>query len=574
MSKVIYVDGDDEIADLINRLREAGDSDEVALVMSPEAQTLRNSVNLRLLKQFAQSHHRKTAIISGDPRQQQAARTVGLATYASVQAYERGIELAPPDQGVPASNHVGIPAPGGVGAPLQSRRFPPGTAARAEGAASPAVSAARTAPSASPGVSDRGASAPLRPAGRDRRRAYLYGALALGVVGLLLLLLVLPTATVTITLAADPVAKDATIEGSPDASGAGRPDTIVTTVVTGDQSGAFTATPTGTRVVPAVSATGSVELHSDLPVAFQFPVPKGEQFDTTSNPPIKFFAIRDTPVCVPGGSTAPCPLGSSASVPVQDGTPEAKGNVSADAIRSWPGNPCTTGIAPIPCSASDLTVSNPSATLGGADAKRLVIATQQDLDTFNSQVNQLKSQLMAKVKTDMAARQGKRVSAIDPTGAGESFSTAVTPSLPKPGDQYSPTQITIKAAGRRVTYLMDDVRAVILRDLGALVPQGDELNGDCAPGKPDVTQAGDDGTVILSVSAKCLAQPHIDTDALRSQFAGKSSSEVRRLAVTRVGSQLQDVTVDRKPFGFFILPLFSGRIEVRTRVVAKPGSGP
>src|SRR5579862_7206995 len=99
MPKVIYVDGDDEIAELINRVRAITDTDEVALVVPADVRVLQQPVNLRLLNQFAQSSGRRTAIVSADPRTQQLATASGFPTYASVQAYERGIELVRPHHG-------------------------------------------------------------------------------------------------------------------------------------------------------------------------------------------------------------------------------------------------------------------------------------------------------------------------------------------------------------------------------------------------------------------------------------------------------------------------------------------
>ena len=106
---------------------------------------------------------------------------------------------------------------------------------------------------------------------------------------------------------------------------------MVTTVVTSDQSSQFTATPTGKQQVPAAAATADVVFSTDLPQGAQFTVPKGTEFDTQDNPPIRFYATQDTQVCIGPGGTTPqnCPAGTtpSNSVPVQDGTPEAKGNV-------------------------------------------------------------------------------------------------------------------------------------------------------------------------------------------------------------------------------------------------------
>src|ERR1035441_9996709 len=101
--------------------------------------------------------------------------------------------------------------------------------------------------------------------------------------------------------------------------------------------------------------------------------------------------------------------------------------------------------------------------------------------------------------------------------------------------------------------------AIVTRDLQAKVPQGDQLSADCQIPPPMVTLAADDGRVILSASGNCFAQPLIDIDGLRGQFAGKSADTVSKLTRTRVGAQVVGVTVAQHPVGLPWLPMISDR---------------
>ena len=67
-----------------------------------------------------------------------------------------------------------------------------------------------------------------------------------------------------------------------------------------------------------------------------------------------------------------------------------------------------------------------------------------------------------------------------------------------------------------------DVMRDLTADLQAQVSQGDQL----APGKVStqpcqVTQAADDGTVILSCAAADFSQPIVDLPGLKTKLAGK-----------------------------------------------------
>src|SRR5471030_1558842 len=109
MPAVVIAKPDDEIADLIGRVRASTDLD-VGLVVPTSSRALQTPLNVRLLAQFSNQSGRRTAIVTEDPRVQQLARANGLQVYGSVPAFERGIELA-------------APRVGGVG---QSRNLGPG----------------------------------------------------------------------------------------------------------------------------------------------------------------------------------------------------------------------------------------------------------------------------------------------------------------------------------------------------------------------------------------------------------------------------------------------------------------
>src|ERR1035437_5141630 len=103
MPQVIYTEQHDEITDLVDRVRKATDP-EVALVLSAGAVGLQTRLNVRLLRQLGMRADKTVSIVSGDPYIQELSRVGGLATYASVPAFERGIQTVRPhsDEGLAA----------------------------------------------------------------------------------------------------------------------------------------------------------------------------------------------------------------------------------------------------------------------------------------------------------------------------------------------------------------------------------------------------------------------------------------------------------------------------------------
>ena len=536
MPQVIYTERSDEIVDLVDKVRNAPDND-VALVLNAGTTGMQTPLNVRLLRQLGTRAGKTVSVISGDPYIQELSRVGGLPTYASVPAFERGIQTVQPhsDDG-PTGVATATAVAGGAG---PSGPPPPPRTAVASGA---------------------GARAGLA----GRRRPLYFVAAGLVILGLLLLLVVAPSAKVTITLTGTPLSANPTIQGSPDPTNGSQPDHLVTSVVTSDQSSQFTATPTGKQQVPAAAANATLVFTTDLPQGAQFIVPKGTEFDTQNNPPIRFYSTQDTPVCIgPSGATPQnCTPGTSpnSSVAVQDGTSEVKGNVAANTITKWPQNPC--GSPGQVCKASDLTETNPAPATGGADAKTNTVASQADVNGWTNQVTQTDQTLTAQVNQDLQSKAAGKTLAKDPGGNGVTVACAPTPALPAVNAVFAATQVTVACHGKAATYNPSDVSNIVKADLQQQVAQGDALATDainCT--KTAVTQAADDGTVVLSVQCTSFSRPTIDLNGLKGQLTGHSPGDARNIIEHRL-NHVKNVVVSQSPIPLFWLPFFSGRIEI------------
>jgi hypothetical protein len=569
MSKVLYIEPDDEITDLVEKIRRSGEEQDLVFVLPHRTKVLQSSLNLRLLQQYSRSFVKRTAIVSGDPRVQQLAKSAGFPTYASVQAYERGVEVVRPH---PAAEP--LPADTGTDADGDGTARTPTMAPIGAGAAA-ATTLVDSAWTAAPLVErpetparglDRAmpprriAPMPLPKKGRDRRRALYFLAGAVFIVGLLLLFLVAPTATVTIRMAAAQVTTNQPIQGTTDANLAASQDHVLTVVETSDQNGSFQAKPTGQKTLPATQASAQVILSTDLKNVADFTIPKGTEFDTSTTPQIKFYATQDTVVHF--GSADQNGIATSNAIPVQDGTPENAGNVGANTITQWPSNPCgPNGQYHGVCSSSDLTVTNPQPASGGADAKQVTTASGSDVSGWQKQIDDMKAQLTDKTKSDMAGKAGpnKQV-ATDPGGSGQTITYDITP-LPKQDDQYQTTTINVVVHGKAAFFSIADVKKVVENDLRAQVPPGQTLADKPTIPDPKVTQASDDGTVIFTASGSGFSEPVIDIQGLKNRFSGQSANTVKRLAREIIGSPVQQVDVAQH-IPFFVLPFFSGRIDI------------
>jgi hypothetical protein len=313
-------------------------------------------------------------------------------------------------------------------------------------------------------------------------------------------------------------------------------------------------------------------LTGNLSADSQFVIPKGEEFDTQASPPIKFFATQATAVCVDGTLTQ-CPAGSNHSFPVADGSPEAKGNVAANSITKWPGDPCGPPSPSPLCTpnGSDFAVTNPAAASGGADAKTQVVASQNDVGAWNNQVTQSEQTLTTQANQDMQTKAAGKVIAKDPGGNGSSVQCTVTPPLPAANAPFATAQETVSCVGSSAVYNPSDVTNAVKADLQGQVAQGDSLATDsihCT--SPSVTQAGADGTVVISIQCTSFSRPGVDLNAIKSQITGKSPGDAKNI-IQHQFNHVQNVVVSQSPVPLFWLPFFSSRIEIDEAFVTQTG---
>lgn len=567
MAKVIYVDAEDEIADVISAVRGAG-SEAVALVLPEEAAVFQTPLNARLLQQFGSKNQQQISIVSGDPRMQSMGRSNGFPTYASVTAFERGIEVVKPH-----SDAAGHRAPsGGVAlaeAPIEVE----------EETSLAGITTERQ------HVRTVGARPPMGPLhtphGPNRKPLY-FGLVAAGAIAFLLFLMLSPTAKVTITLTETPVSDHPTLTGSTDPTQAGKAGHIVTQVLSDNVQQSFQATPSGTKQVAAVTATATVTFATTTPQGDEFCLyPIGQ---ATATPPFAgcqmvegdfetadgtstFGVTQVVHICVgPGGvPPATCQPGAQTSAQIAAQTPGTAANNAQ--LTKWHGQTC-----PTYCQGISFTQTTPS---GGVDAATQTVVSDSDLSTWNNQVNTITTALQTQINSDFASKSSGKVIAKDPNGGGVTTVVTVNPPLPKSGDQFAAAQVTVSIQEKAAVYDPQSIKNAVIQDLTGQVPQGDVLDEQNLQLSPvTVQQAADDGTMTLSLSGTGYYHPQLNVTSLRDQLAGKSPGDVRNLIERSLGNgQVQDIQISQSPFPLFFMPFFSSRIQVIiTYVVAAPSN--
>ncbi|TMD66254.1 MAG: hypothetical protein E6I84_06695 [Chloroflexi bacterium] len=536
LAKLLYVEADEEITDLVDRLRDLSLEDEVTFVVPDRARALQSAMSFRLLKRYADSYGKRVNLVSGDPRLQAMSLEAGFVAYPSLAAYDSGSEVhqpAPVDEPGVAS---AVPPP--PTAPAQMRSPSAGGPSGVATLDRPRQASVVSAPPRAKAPTPPRAASPGPPLGSYR--PYLIGAGVVVVLGLLFGMLYLPTATATLTVAGTPIKEDITLLGAP-ATAAGSPDHFATQPVHADQSQTLPGTPTGQKQVPAAAASGSVTFSLNCFLYCQESVPKGWIVRTDSG---KRYATGQK-VTLTGPS-------SSADAAIAAVTPGADGNTDAGTIHIIEGN-----------TDDSLTVINKNATSGGADARTATVIQQSDLDGpkdayAKDALPQVTDQLSSKA-------QGKKLVLV-----GSGVQATVT-SDHKVGEEVGSFTVTIKVSGDGVAFDDAAVKAMLKSALQHKVPQGSQLTTENLALSYDAIDPTADGHVTLNGHASGFYTPVFLDKAIRSHLKGMSPSKAH--AFLQSLRNVVDARVVQSPFGLPWLPLFSSRITLKIQEVSSSSSG-
>jgi len=543
LAKLLYVEADEEITDLVDRLRDLSLEDEVTFVVPERARALQSAMSFRLLKRYADSYGKRVNLVSGDPRLQAMSLEAGFTSYPNLAAYDRGGEVHRPElAGDPTSTGATGIAPA---APAVAPTAPSTSQAIApqRGVATMDRPRETSVMSASP-KQQASASRKTAPAGPPlgSYRPYLIGAAVLVVVGLLVGILYLPTATATVFVQGTPLKADVTLLGAPGVA-AGSPDHFATQAIHAEESQNLPGTPTGQKQVAAVPSTGEVVITSKCVFCIGQDVRKGLIVLTDGG---KRYATQ---------AVAHIGIGynAQATVPIAAVTGGLDGNTPEHTITNIEnGDP-------------DLRLDNPKATTGGADARTATVIQQSDIDSIK---DVYAKDALPRVTDQLSGKaQGKKLVLV---GNGVQATAKADHAV---GEEIGGFTVAIKVAGDGVAYDEKAVQQLLKGFLQRKVPQGSQLtsNGTILKYDPP-TDANADGHITLNGHLSGFYAPIFLQPAIRAHLKGMSPSKGRAFLQTL--PNVVDARVTQSPFGLPWLPLFSSRITLKIQEVSSSSASP
>ncbi|HET9848013.1 MAG TPA: baseplate J/gp47 family protein [Candidatus Dormibacteraeota bacterium] len=529
LAKLLYVEADEEITDLVDRLRDLSLEDEVTFVVPERARALQSAMSFRLLKRYADSYGKRVNLVSGDPRLQAMALDGGFTAYPSMEAYDRGTQVHQPE---PVDSVAATSAAKPVMAQMASPVSTPtrGVATLDRPGQAPLTSApprrATTAPKP----------ASSAPSFRSYR-PYLIAAGILVVLGLLAGVLYLPSASATLLVSGTPIKEDITLRGAVGNPNSG--DQFATKTISESESQTLPGVPTGQKQIAAVPASGTVTFSLNCFLCTET-IPKGWTVETADGSR-KYATQRSVTLIGPS---------SAASVPIIATTGGGAGNVDKNTIVKIDGN-----------TDDNLGVTNPDPTAGGVDARTATIIQQSDIDAIR---DAYAKDAVPRVQDQMNSKaQGLKLVVV-----GGAPQVAVTTDK-KVGDEVGGFSVTLKVTGDGIAFDDKTVKALLRSAMERKIPQGNQLTNNVNLSYEPIDAAAD-GHVTLNGHASGFYIPIFLDSKLRSYLRGMSPGKAHALLQSQ--PNVVDARITQTPFGLPWLPLFTSHINLKVQEVDSPSS--
>jgi hypothetical protein len=497
----IYVETEEEIPELVERLRRYRGEDTM-LVLPTRSRIGQSRFNFQLLRNYAAGMGKRVTVVCDDPAVQKMASESGFPVFGTVGAQGEGIPSAPVEEPpIPrwwqrdraeAATHIGIAQP----TRLITKR-----------------------------------ATELRPG----RFILNVAAAVLLVMGLFAAALYVPSASVRLLASAQPFSQKAVeIQAQP-----GKPPIRIRPVIlTRSVSQGFKTT--GSIRVLLAAATGVVVYtNNEDPPNCPGPncgspgliVSSGQRLMNTNG--IE-FAQTTRGLMVPWHG--------SASASVIATTRGAAGNVGSGTINVIENN------------THDISVTNPQATGGGADASNTPQETVADFDAARAVLEQELRQSIAQ-QISAAKKNGETLSDTLIYGAPQ-FTTDHQPS-----DKVAAFNATMSLQGEGDFYFDSDVHKAFQDYLAQRVPNNQQLLTD-APIQVDyrILSATAGGQLVFVGDAAAFIAPKLDMDKIRAQIVGRPLAQARFYLQ---GLNVRSVAIKESPLALPLMPFLSGRITIQ-----------
>jgi hypothetical protein len=198
-------------------------------------------------------------------------------------------------------------------------------------------------------------------------------------------------------------------------------------------------------------------------------------------------------------------------------------------------------------------------TTGGTDQQQKIEIQKSDIDNAQTTMDQ---DLKKQITTELTKGTHKGEKLADQVQWKPTFGADH-----KVGDDVGSFNASLTESATAYFYRPADVSRAIVDSLDKKIPAGQQIAGN--PTTNYNVTAGQSGHLTFSGKASGFLAPRLNSEAIKSQVAGRSPSAVKQDLKGRY--PVEDVQVKQFPFGLPFMPLSASRVTVRYQILSGAG---
>lgn len=562
MHDIIYLEPDEEITSVIDKLKVLNPNIKTLSLVIPKGATILQSVvNLKLLRKECEALEKDLSIVTQDRIGRNLASQAGFTVFDNVNSTHPSIEPSRPQPKTEEIIELDLTgrkeneekAPKGIPvhrydesqtAKSQFGIFETNTVDQAPiEDSTPPTSSYK--PSFTESKESENISLPKIPISSSKFSKKKKILIAVGIVVLIILGVLTyfyyPRATITLAVKGDPFEQPVQINVDNNINKVDENSkSIPGLLVDAEQEGGKKFTATGKKEI-GEKAKGTISVSNDSGTAQS--VAAGTQFKSDGG--LTFVATSSANV---PGATATVDSGGNVIKTLGKADVTVEASDPGDQYNIAPGNFTVVG-------KSMLTGRSTAAMTGGL-SKQLTIVSQNDL---NNAKNELSGEVSKTLHDQLKQKAGNN-KIIDSAIGDEVLSSSSNKNVGEEADQF---EMKVKVKSSTISFLENDYRQMVVKALEGFVPQDKELV--LSSGDEISTTASDvdisRGKIKLNGNVKTKLAPKIDQISLKNSLKGKSSSDAEN--IIKINKNVESVNISFRPSWFKKVPSFTRNISIK-----------
>src|SRR3990167_3053821 len=544
MNEIIYLEPDEEITSVIDKLKVLNPSVKtVSLVIPKGAAILQSVVNLKLLKKQGEVLEKDLSIVTFDRIGRNLASQAGFSVFDNINADKPVFEPVRPQPKTEEIIELDLTGkqeensqPKGISVYRydESQQVPQAQEPEPRQEPEPQIEEKEELP-IQPFV--------VKPKNKNAKKKIIFFAgLALIIALGIIFYLFYPKAIITLTVLSEPFEKplEITIDNNIFKNDESR-KAITGELLESEQEGIKKFPATGKKEV-GEKAKGSVTVSNDSGTSTK--LPSGSELKTSAG--LSFKTLSEITIA-----------GATASVDASGNVIKTPGKNDVQVEANEAGDQYNISAASFTVSGYSMLSGKSTASMSGGSSRQLTIVTQNDI---NNAKNELANEIYSTLHSDLKNKAGGD-KILENTIKDEILSSDANK---KVNEEASEFEMKVKAKSATISFKENDYREMVVKALGGEVPQDKELILSSSDEISTATSEIDiaHGIIKVTGTVKTRLAPKIDQNTMKNSIKGKNRATAEE--IIKQNKDIEAVNVFLRPSWWLKnVPAIDKNIEIK-----------